>query len=148
MSALNRGFIVDDLLKMKDAGLVATSAAGQVSDANHIEDLGGGFTDGNLIVDVTAIEIASDNELYTVMLQGSNSSTFADGIVSLATLLLGANEVIVGGVDTDSTTGRYIVPFRNELNGTVYRYARIYTTVSGTIATGGGINFSAFLAKV
>jgi hypothetical protein len=61
----------------------------------------------------------------------------------LAVLILGAAEVIGG--DVDSSTGRYQVPFRNERNGTKYRYLRVYTDVSGTIAT--GINFTAYLGK-
>ncbi len=47
--------------------------------------------------------------------------------------------------DADTTTGRKIVPIRTELEGTVYRYVRLHTTVAGTIAT--GINYTAFLAK-
>jgi hypothetical protein len=47
--------------------------------------------------------------------------------------------------DADTGTGRFAVPFRNEQNGTLYPYVRIYTEVAGTIAT--GINFSAFIAK-
>jgi hypothetical protein len=147
MAALNRTFNFDDLLEMKDAGLVAASDAAQVDSKDLILDTGGGFTQGNLILDVTAIEIASNDEIYTIILEGSNSATFANGIVPLAVALLGAQEVIVGGTDTDSTTGRYIIPFRNERDGTVYRYLRVYTVVAGAIATGGGINYSAFLSK-
>jgi hypothetical protein len=147
MAALNRTFNLDDLLEMKDAGLVAASAAAQVDSEDLILDTGGGFTQGNLILDVTEIEIASNDEIYTIILEGSNSATFANGIVPLAVALLGAQEVIVGDTDTDSTTGRYIIPFRNERDGTVYRYLRVYTVVAGAIATGGGINYSAFLSK-
>ena len=71
------------------------------------------------------------------------SATFASTIEEVAVIELGANEVLRG--DQDSTTGRYILPVRNEINGTVYRYARVYTVVAGTIAT--GINYKAFLAK-
>jgi hypothetical protein len=44
-----------------------------------------------------------------------------------------------------STSGRYVIPFRNEEGGTTYRYVRLSTLVAGTVAT--GINFSAFIAK-
>ena len=47
--------------------------------------------------------------------------------------------------DTTATTGRYILPVRNEINGTWYRYARLYTDVTGTIAT--GINYTAYVAQ-
>jgi hypothetical protein len=46
----------------------------------------------------------------------------------------------VGESDTDSTTGRYEMGVNNEVCGTLYRYARIYTDCTGAIAT--GINFT------
>ena len=82
--------------------------------------------------------------MYKIALQGSDNSDFSTGDEEdLAILELGAAEVLGG--DQDSETGRYIIPFRNERNGTKYRYVRIYTTVSGTVAT--GINFVAWLGK-
>lgn len=128
---------------LKDAGLVAADAAGQVDGSDVIVNLGAGLVEGHLIIDVTAIEIASNDELYKISLQCSSKSDFADTFEDLAIIELGANEVLGG--DQDSTVGRYKVPFRNERNGTVYPYTRVYTDVSGTIAT--GINFSAYLGK-
>lgn len=128
----------DSDLLLKDAGLVASSAAAQVGGENMILDTGSdAYYEGHLILDVTAIEIASNDEIYTVRLQGSSSATFADTIEDLVIVELGANEVLAG--DVDSTTGRYEVPFTNEKNGTKYRYLRLYTTVAGTVAT--GINY-------
>ncbi len=45
----------------------------------------------------------------------------------------------------DSATGRYILRVHNDVQGTRYRYARVYTTVSGTVAT--GINYIAYLTR-
>ena len=132
----------DDALLLKDAGLVAADDAGQVGGSDVILDIGSGMVEGDLVVDITAIEIASDTELYRIYLEGSNSATFASGIVPLACLEVGAKEVIDG--DTDSAVGRYTVPFRNERAGTLYRYIRVYTDVTGDIET--GINFTAFIA--
>jgi len=129
----------DSTLVLKDAGLVAASAAGTVDSAAKIADVGGGRVNAVLTIDVTAIEIASNDELYAVAIQGSTSSTFASGIEELAVLNLGAAEVLAG--DGDSTVGRYELPFNNEKAGTIYPYLRVYTTVSGTIAT--GINYTA-----
>lgn len=137
--------IFDAQLELKDAGLVASSAAAQVDAANKIIDLGAGEVHGDMFIDVSAIEIASNNELYEICLEGSSSATFASTIVTLARLHLGAHQVLTGGNDTDSTTGRYVVPFRTEQNGTVYRYVRAYTVVSGTVAT--GINYTALLTR-
>ena len=135
--------MIDTTHTMKDAGLVAADSAGTVDSAAKIVNLGAGLVECKLVVDVTALEIASNDEAYKITLQGSASATFASGIVDLAEITLGALEVIGG--DQDSTTGRYQVPFRNEKNGIIYPYVRVYTDVAGTIAT--GINFSAYLSK-
>lgn len=128
---------------MKDAGLVAASAAAQVDGADKIVNLGAGMVEGHMVVDVTALEIASNDEAYRISLQGSSKADFSDTYEELASVELGAAEVLAG--DQDSTTGRYQVPFRTEKNGTIWPYVRVYTEVVGTIAT--GINFSAYLTK-
>jgi hypothetical protein len=130
-------------LELKDAGLVAADAAATVDGSAKIIDLGTGFVAGEIVIDVTAIEIASNDERYDITLQLSDSATFASGIVDRCCLSLGAHEVLPG--DTDSATGRHTLPFNNRYKDeTVYRYARLYTDVTGTIAT--GINYSAFAA--
>lgn len=142
-------FPYDNLLVMKDAGLVAADAAATVGGSAKIQDLGGGdirnpvpLCEGNLIITTTAVEVADGDENYKVMLQGSNSASFASGIVNLAMADIG--DAQVGGVDVvDPASGRYIVPWRNERNGTAFRYVRVYTDVTGTIAT--GINYTAAL---
>lgn len=137
-----RSFTFDANLEFKDAGLVAADAAATVDGSAKVIDLGTGFWQGNMVIDVTAIEIASDNERYDIKVQVSDSATFASGIVDVACLPLGAYQTLIGA-DTDSTTGRYVLPFHNEgVDGNTYRYARVYTDVSGTIAT--GINYIAF----
>ena len=134
----------DTNLELKDAGTLATATAGKVDGSAVTIDLGTGLVKGNMIVDVAAIEIASNDELYTIRLQGSDNSDFSTGDEEdLAILELGAAEVLGG--DQDSTTGRYIVPFRNEKHGTTYRYVRVYLDVDGSIAT--GINYTAWLGK-
>lgn len=135
---------MDYSLRLKDAGLVAASAAAQVGGVDKIVDMGSARFDGRVIVDVTACEVASGNEKYTVIVQGSTSSTFATGIWNLAALPLGDSSVSLETVDTAATRHQEIA-FCNEVNGTVYPYIRLYTEVVGTIAT--GINYSANLVK-
>lgn len=134
----------DSLLELKDAGLVAASAAATVDSVAEIVDLGSGDVDADIIIDVSACEVASGDELYIVGAQISSSSTFASDIYEICSLKLGDSAVVPG--DTDMGTGRYVLPFQNRIgDGTAKRYMRIYTHVSGTIAT--GINFTAYLAK-
>ena len=137
MAKLHSQFLYDAELQLQDAGLVAASANG-----DYILDLGAGLVDGFLVVDVSAIEVASGDETYKIYLEGSNVAAMTSGSVELAAQHMG----VAGDAADDPTgTGRFAIPFRNEQNGTNYRYVRIYMEIAGTVAT--GINLSAFLAK-
>ena len=134
----------DNSLLLKDAGAVTESGVGTVGGVARILDVGEGLAEGEMVVDVTAIEIASNDELYSIALQGSDVADFTTGspkVEELACLNLGANEVLSG--NQDSATGRYVVPFSNLKLETYFPYLRLYSTCAGSVAT--GINFSAFL---
>lgn len=136
------GHTYDNALLMKSAGLIAASAA-----VATIIDLGSATSEiaADVVIDVTACETATGDEVYTILVEGSSSPTFASGIDTLAMKQIGHLTPKVGGSDvTDGATGRFIIPFRNEVNGTIYRYIRLYTVVAGTIAT--GINYTAYMA--
>lgn len=137
MANLYSQFTYDDSLSLKDAGLVASTTT-----ESTILDIGDGLVDGFLVLDVSAVEVATGDEKYTVHLEGSNVAAMSSGSVTLANIPLGN---LTAPADAATGTGRFAVPFRNEQNGTVYRYVRVYTLVAGTIAT--GINFAAFIAK-
>lgn len=138
-------FQFDGLLEMKDAGLVAADAGATVDSAAKIADVGTGLMCGTLVVDVTAIEVATGDEAYTVKFQGSSSPTFASDVNTLAAIQLGDSSVT--GNSADSAAGRYTVGVTNRgADGTHYRYVRVYTDVVGDIAT--GINYSAFIAPL
>ena len=127
----------DNDLLLKSAGLVAATANGST-----IIDLGPGLFEGELVIDVSAVEVANGDEIYDISLEGGNAAALDSGSVQLVTKSLGNAKA---PRDAATSTGRFVVPFRNEENGTTYRYARIQTTVAGTVAT--GINFSAWIAK-
>lgn len=130
-------FTYDAALSLKVAGLVAASADGSII------DLGDGLVDAYIVVDLSACEIATGDEIYTVSLEGSNVAAMTSGSVCLAKKVFG--NLVVPMDAALSASGRYVIPFRNEEAGTVYRYVRLSTLVAGTIAT--GINFSAFIGK-
>lgn len=138
MAGLHSQFTYDAELELKAAGLVGSTAAGSI-----ILDLGDGLVDGLLVLDVSAVEVASGDEKYDISLEASNVAAMDSGSQVVASKALGIATAPMD--DTVSTAGRYVVPFRNEQNGTVLRYVRVHTTVAGTVAT--GINFSAFIAK-
>lgn len=136
-----RSYVFDGDLELKDAGLIAADAAWQVGGSNKIINVGSAVFFGVAVIDVSAIEIASNDELYELIIQGSTSSTFASVITDLAVLPLGAKEVLVG--DQDSVVGRFELPFFNVQHDTVYPFIRGRTDVTGSIST--GINFKVFV---
>lgn len=145
----NRQFTWDALGELKDSYAVTSSALASVDGVAAQYDTGGGFTEGTLVVDVTAVGggAASSNH-YTIVLQGSNTTTFT-GYVPLARIAVG-NSPIASlleylGANVTPATGRYVVPFRNSFRGTVYRYLRLYTYCAGTSSK--TITYSAFISK-
>ena len=138
-------YVFDSLGELKDAGLVASSAAATVDSAAKILDLGASsYLQGVVVVDASAIEVDTANEKYEIEWQLSPDAAFgtAGNIVCAAVLKLGDSSV--NGSGADSAAGRYYLFVSNEFAGTVYRYARLYTRIAGTIGT--GINYSAFLS--
>lgn len=135
--------IFDADMEFKDAGLVGTSAAAEVDGSAKYVDVGTGHFKGQMIIDVSALEIATGDESYDIVIQGSNTAAFtAAGIVELAALNLSAKEVKRTDCDKDDAAGRFKLFFDNENNGTYYRYIRVYTVVAGTITD--GINYTAY----
>lgn len=143
----NRQFIWDKLLEMKDSYAVTASALASVDGVAKQYNTGGAFTRGVLVVDVTAIGggAASSNR-YTIVLQASDTTTFTN-YVGLARVVLGQPIAsLIEGLGTNITpsTGRYIVPFINMVNDTIYQHLRVYTYAAGTSSK--TVTFSAFLS--
>lgn len=145
-------------LTLKDAGLIAASAACQVGGVDKILSLGLGYPstditdtgaswEGDIHIYVTAVEVGTGDERFAVEWQLSTSATFASGIVVAAVMPLGA--AAVTGSSADSGIGHYILCANNWAfnpeSGLRYPYGRLFTRVSGTIAS--GINFSAFVGE-
>jgi hypothetical protein len=131
----------DALMSFKDAGLVAASAAAQVGGSAKVVDMGTGLFQGCMIVDVSAIEVQTD-EKYTICVQLSTAPAFADDATSVTAVMLELGHATPLLLGANSTPGRYKMYFDNEHDGVLYRYARVYTVVVGTIAT--GIDYSAY----
>lgn len=140
---LKEDFLYDADLLLEDSldsagnvSAITASQVGKVLDVAKIIDLGDGLVEGYMIVDIDAIDISAADELYEIFLQGAQSATFATaGLVrNLAALELGSGELLTNATATTGDQGaagdRYVVPFRNELNGTVYRYVRAYQQIA------------------
>jgi alpha-D-ribose 1-methylphosphonate 5-phosphate C-P lyase len=131
-----RSYTQDVTQILKTAGAVTASAASGSTPIN----VGAGTYSGVAVIDVTALTVGADNA-YDIIVQGSDSSTFASGIENLSQLNLGNTAVRDGGAQT-STVGRYELPFTNENNGNTYAYVRLYTKVAGTSPS---INYGAYV---
>jgi hypothetical protein len=137
----------DANLEFKDAGLVASSGAAEVDAAAKYVDVGSGHFKACMIIDVSALEIDNDDEIYDIVIQGSPDTSFtAATLCDLCQLNLSAKEVKRTDSDKDDSTGRYKLYFDNENDGTYYRYIRVYTVVAGTVGT--GINYTAYAVEM
>lgn len=118
--------------------LAPSAAVTATGNGPNIVDLGGGgqanapFVMFDWHVNVSAIDVASTDEIYTIRLEGSNSASFASGIEELASMTLSAAAAAPGNGDVGSDAGRYTVTGSNERNGRTYRYVRLHNTVAGT----------------
>jgi len=149
------GFTYDSNLVLKDPGLIAASAAGQVNGKNQLIDVGDGVYWGAAVIDWTACEVDSSNELYTVSVQGALRGTGStrdvpvldtSHIENLAMADFGHTSVRKGAAETSPSSGRMILPFRNVVADTTYQILRAYITVAGTIAT--GFNVGIWIGKL
>ncbi len=126
----------DSLTSAGAVSAIVASQEGKVLDVAKIIDLGDGLVEGYMIVDIDAIDCAAADELYEIFLQGAQSATFATAglIRNLAALELGSGEMLTNATATTGDQGaageRYVVPFRNELNGVIYRYDRVYQQIA------------------
>lgn len=136
----------DHALLMHDsASSISSSAAGLVGGAAAILDLGQSRVDATVMVDFTAVDVAAGDEA-TVFVQvsdgGPGDTAFEAGNwIAAAALVLG--DVTLNGSKVDSTVGRREIPFTNEINGTIYRYARIYLL----IAASGALTYDAYMVR-
>ncbi len=147
-------FTLDAATQLKDAGLVASDAAGTVGGSAAVVDLGAANTYCRfaVVIDWTACEVASGDEVYAVRIQGSTSSAFS-AVYTLAERRFGDSSVSFNATDTPPT-GRAViygdnVAITSASDGNSIeslRYIRLFTDVGGTIAT--GMNFSAYLVPM
>lgn len=149
----DRNYSFDANLLLAD-GVAAITADGytQVNGADGILNLGGNQSvtpvqqariDCMLVLDVTALEIDTANEVYRLKVLGDNTTSFAATRV-LAEMTLGKGTAKVPSSTLDDTPGRYELPFCTEQDDVKYQYVKLYVDVAGTIVT--GIDFLAWVA--
>lgn len=134
----------DAATQLSDGATTHTAnAAGQVASANKVLDIGSGFCPMVLDVNVTAMDITSGDEGYTIELQGSNDSSFATGVVVLNRVSYGKATAI--NESADRGLGRQQKEVLNSVDGVnTLRYVRAFVRVAGTTPS---IAYTAFLTK-
>lgn len=141
MANLYSQFTYDNSMKIRAAGAAIT----ETETGSIILDLGPGLMEGYLVADITAIDTTTGDEAYTLMLEVSPDAAFGTtGNIRVAAELRIGGATFTAPNGAADTAGRFAIPFRNERNGTIYRYARLYTLIAGTSPS---ITFSAFLGK-
>lgn len=139
-----RGRVKDSLLVLKAKGTVATSMVGENPlGTDKTFDTGGGRTRGDLVLNVYAVPNILASTKLTFRLQGGKNSSFTT-LADLQIIELGDSTQITSAVDM--TVGRYVVPFTNDFDDTVYRYLRHYITCGGTCGT--GVQYDCYVSKI
>lgn len=133
-------FDVENLLK--DSATHTADGVGQVAGVNRVLNIGTGRVSAQAVFDVSALDAASNDEKYTLQVEGSESEDFSTGSAVLASVVLGAAEVILE--DVDSAADRYVVPFSNVIADVVYPFIRSSHVVAGTSPS---ITYGSWLAK-
>lgn len=156
MPASQNSYTFDNDLELKDAGLVAATAAATVdaaakqldfgdTDVNGVENIS--YVPGHLVIDVDAMEFGSADEEYEVQYQLSDNVDFSAGTcVVKASVRFGLGVGLNVDNQADGAIGRTVIGVDNEFQGTLFRHARLATFVAGTIAA--GINYRAFLSRL
>lgn len=140
---------LDSATQLKDVGLVAATAAATVGGSAAVADLGGGYAEFDVVVDWSACEVASGDERYDVVIEGSTTTAFS-AAYRLATLTLGDSSVSGNATDTPPS-GRMVIHANNVAitsasdgnSASALRFVRARTIVAGSIST--GINYQAWL---
>lgn len=132
----------DALLSLRAVGDGNETSSG---DETLIVDVGAGEVRGDWVVEVTNIDFTTGDEVYRIILEGSNSATFASGVEPLAEVQLADATAYVGNGDVDGAAGRYVCGISNKRRDTVYRYLRVTNVLGGTTPI---IDYVSFLSKL
>jgi len=153
----SRSYTFDaNALLSDNAAAYTASGYGQVNGANGIVDLGGNQSttpkqqariDAVAVIQVTAIDIATGDEGYKILVVGSNASDMSTGNICLGSIQLGKAAHTDVPTAPDSTTGTYEVPFSNEQAGVFYEYVALYLVIAGTTPSISLFSFIAVLPE-
>ena len=121
-------FDIDAILQ--DAAEKTSTGNGTVGGSAKAIGLGSGLVRGNIVVDISAIKVADNDEKYVLHLMGGSDASFTQEF-SLVSKEIGHRTQLEGNLD-DRPETRLVIPFQNECRGMVLPYVRIRHVLSGT----------------
>ena len=142
MSTVRRSKTFDIDLYINDGTSLTASASGCVDAVTEVLDLGEGFVDADLILDVSALDVDDGDEIVKVQICLARTQLSVDHYVQT---IFEIGDAAVIESSYDRTTGRYIIPFNNMIEtGECLRYMFLYFELGGTI---GDFTATAYVAK-
>jgi len=137
----SRYFAIDasaGLIK-RATGLAAVTATAYVG--TQWDQKAAVITEGICVIQLSAIDVASADEVYTFRVVGSNVADRSDGQVlgQIQTGIVVSPGTVVGAAGDQLT-----IRFLTERNDTSFRYVDLHLTAAGTTPS---ITFSAFFSK-
>ncbi len=131
-----------------DANLVLrASATSTASENNTGIDLGSEdvLVEGELIYDISAMDIVAGNESYILEVHGSQTSNFASYVLLQAYVFTAPTAASTTPIAAAASfqTMRMVFGFRNMFWKTAYRYVRVGVVIGGTTPS---ITYSARLS--
>ena len=79
----------DEIFILKDSYAATSTGFGQVDSEAQVVDVGEGFVRGNVVIDIDAIKVSANDELYSLHLVGGSDASFTQEI-SLCSKEIGA----------------------------------------------------------
>lgn len=148
-NAQQQHFLLDIDNYLHDSAAKTSTFVGEVATVAKAFDAGTlpKYVKARLVLDLTAIDLATGDENYFVNLQLSQNTSFNDAglVVTKPLWRFGAAAALdTAGFDStiNSFAGRYEDLVENTFAGITYRYMRLKTVLSGTSPS---ITYSAFL---
>lgn len=116
---------------------ISLADAGTVAGPNIIK-LGEGPGLFEAIIEVASLTVTTTKEIH-IEIRGGDSDVGTGVTKVLAAIRLGGNSATTGRIDPASAPGTYRIVFRNEAEGKIYGYAKLYAVAT---TTGVAVNIS------
>ncbi len=155
--ASTHSFTFDALSELHDGVLDVTATGAGVSTTGGVLDFGNvtpqgvtqvAYVPGHLVVDVSVMDRTTADEAYAVIYQLADDDadfSMATRVLVKARMDFGEEVGLNGTAQAATALGRNVIAVDNELQGELFRFARISHLLAGTTPI---LNYKAFLSRV